>query len=223
MHARFERAERFELRHDLSRCAFGIPRVDKFAFGLRRRDDANLLHPGRRSGEPELLRVPAEVGRAHDLNRLGQRLIGSARLDLDRLRDALGAGDDGGHFGLDLVEALVALAFGAKRASVDFQFSRAGDLRSADQFRNLGTDLPRLRIERILAKHDQIEMFARQPNRECTGRCQRVRPRERAILKVHSMIHSHRERIDKGAARLRRSHRNDSSLRAVAIFQLDGE
>ncbi len=110
-----------------------------------------------------------------------------------------------------------------QRASVDFQFSRAGDLRNADQLRDFGTDLPRLRVERVLAEHDQIEMFARQPRRERTRCRERVSAGESTIFKVHSVIHSHRERIDQRAARLRRSHRDDCGLGAVPIFQLDRE
>ena len=144
-------------------------------------------------------------------------------LDLDRLRDALGAGDDRGHLGLDLIETLVALALGADRAPVDLQLSRACDLRCADQFRNLGSDLPRLRIERVFAEHDEIEVSARQPKRERTRRRERVRSGERAIFQVDRVVHSHRERVDQRTARLRRSHRDDSSLRAVTVFQRDGE
>src|SRR5689334_8287418 len=47
--ARAERPQFFELGNYFGRGTFGILRVDKIAFGLRRLDDANLLHPGRRS------------------------------------------------------------------------------------------------------------------------------------------------------------------------------
>ena len=64
---------------------------------------------------------------------------------------------------------------------------------------------------------------ARQPKRERTRRRERIRARERAVFQVHSVIHSHRDRIDQCTARLRRSHRDDRSLGAVTVFQRDRE
>ncbi len=223
MDARGERAQFFQLRDYFGCGTFGILRVDKLALRLRRLDDANFLHPGWRPRKPELLWIGAKLGRTHRYDRLGFRLVGCARFELDRCRDALRASDHRGHRGLDFFKTFIAFALGTQKIPIEFEPSSSGYLRRADQLGDFGTDLSGFRVERVFAEQDQIEFFARQPNRECPRGRERVGAGEGAIFKVHRAVHSHRERVEQCGARLRRSHRHNGGLRSMTSFYLDRE
>src|SRR5581483_3889321 len=133
----------------LARRTRRVSGVDHAALRIAARGRAHFLDRGRRAGEAELRGVGGEGGRAHgfDLPRLG--LLDRFRLDPDRLRHALGAGQQRGHRALDVVVALVALALGDNPAVFDPQLTYACDLCDPEQLGDLRADLAGFGVERV--------------------------------------------------------------------------
>ncbi len=118
---------------------------------------------------------------------------------------------------------MVALALGADRVAVGFQFAHAGYLRDTQQLRDLGSDLPGFSVQRILAEQYQVERLALEPDRERARRRERVGAGKCPIFEMHCAIDSHRKRLDQRGPGLRRPHRDRHRFGAETLLQIDRE
>ena len=132
-------------------------------------------------------RAGAEIGRGQRADPLGGYRVAAGRVDLRRVGQAFGAGEDRREPDLGLQPAVVVLAAGVDAIAFDREVAHAREEREVEQLGQLRSDLAGVGVDRVAAGQHEIEgTGSRQRGRKRACGRERVGPGERDIGDVHA-------------------------------------